>query len=71
MLDAVGDLTLAGSPLLGAYKSYKGGHKLNSLVLKALFADSANWSLVQAPRTRPARTPVSVGNRHAVAVAAE
>ena len=71
MLDAVGDLTLAGSPLLGAYRSYKGGHKLNSLVLQALFADSANWALVQAPRTRSARTPVTVSNQRAVAVAAE
>ena len=71
MLDAVGDLTLAGSPLLGAYKSYKGGHKLNSLVLQALFADSANWALVHAPRTRAARTPVSVSNQRVVAIAAE
>ena len=71
MLDAVGDLTLAGSPLLGAYRSYKGGHKLNSLVLQALFADSANWALVQAPRTRSARTPVTVSNQRAVTVAAE
>ncbi len=71
MLDAVGDLTLAGSPLLGAYKSYKGGHKLNSLVLQALFADSTNWALVQAPRTRPMRTPVSVSNQRPIAIAAE
>ena len=70
MLDAVGDLSLAGAPLLGAYSSYKGGHRLNSLVLQALFADSTNWALVQAPRTRPARAPVSVGVR-AVAAAAE
>ena len=70
MLDAVGDLSLAGSPLLGAYSSYKGGHRLNSLVLQALFADSANWTLVQAPRTRPARAPVSsVGVRAQVAAA--
>ena len=52
MLDAVGDLSLAGAPLLGAYRSYKGGHRLNAMVLQELFSDSANWSLVQAPRTR-------------------
>lgn len=70
MLDAVGDLSLAGSPLLGSYSSYKGGHRLNSLVLQALFADSANWTLVQAPRTRPARAPVSsVGVRTQIAAA--
>ncbi|MEQ1652753.1 MAG: UDP-3-O-acyl-N-acetylglucosamine deacetylase [Hyphomicrobium sp.] len=59
MLDAVGDLSLAGAPLLGAYRSYKGGHRLNAMVLQELFADSANWSMVQAPRSRPARSTVS------------
>lgn len=60
MLDAVGDLALAGAPLLGAYRSYRGGHKLNSMVLQALFADDTNWALVQAPRTRPARVTPSL-----------
>lgn len=69
MLDAVGDLSLAGAPLLGAYSSYKGGHRLNSLVLQALFADASNWTWVQAPRTSKARTPMSVGLRPAIAVA--
>jgi UDP-3-O-[3-hydroxymyristoyl] N-acetylglucosamine deacetylase len=69
MLDAVGDLSLAGSPLLGAYRSYKGGHRLNSLVLQALFADEANWTTVHAPRTRPARSPVAVAARSSVAAA--
>ncbi len=70
MLDAVGDLSLAGAPLLGAFRSYKGGHRLNSMVLQALFADTANWSLVQAPRTRPARATVQM-NTGAVSAAAE
>src|SRR5262249_16586809 len=39
MLAAVGDLALAGKPLLAAYRSVKGGHRLNSLVLRALLAD--------------------------------
>ena len=49
-LDAVGDLALAGAPILGAYTSRRGGHRLNSLVLKALFADAEAWTLVEAPR---------------------
>jgi len=49
-LDAVGDLALAGAPILGAYRSRRGGHRLNSLVLKALFADAEAWALVEAPR---------------------
>lgn len=52
MLDAVGDLTLAGHPLLGAYRSVRGGHRLNSHVLHALFADDTAWTVVQAPRVR-------------------
>ena len=49
-LDAVGDLALAGAPILGAYRSRRGGHRLNSLVLKAMFADPEAWILVEAPR---------------------
>lgn len=52
MLDAVGDLTLSGHPLLGAFRSVRGGHRLNANVLQALFADTTAWALVQAPRVR-------------------
>ncbi len=54
-LDAVGDLALAGAPLLGAYRSRRGGHRLNALVLKALFADAEAWTMVEAPRYREVR----------------
>ena len=40
MLDAIGDLALAGQPLLGAYRTVRGGHKLNHAVLSALMADT-------------------------------
>lgn len=69
MLDAVGDLSLAGAPLLGAYRSYKGGHRLNSMVLQALFSDASNWAMVQAPKTRQTRSPLPVSIRRAVAAA--
>lgn len=52
MLDAVGDLALAGQPLLGAYRSVRGGHRLNASVLQAMFADATAWTTVQAPRVR-------------------
>jgi UDP-3-O-[3-hydroxymyristoyl] N-acetylglucosamine deacetylase len=45
-LDAIGDLALAGAPLLGAYRSVCGGHKLNYAVLSALMADPAAWTLI-------------------------
>jgi UDP-3-O-[3-hydroxymyristoyl] N-acetylglucosamine deacetylase len=54
-LDAVGDLALAGAPILGAYRSRRGGHRLNALVLKALFADVDAWTMVEAPRYREVR----------------
>ena len=47
-LDAVGDLALAGLPLLGAYRSVRGGHKLNNAVLNALMADRSAWKIVEA-----------------------
>ncbi len=38
MLDALGDLYLAGAPLLGRYQGDKAGHNLTNLLLRALFA---------------------------------
>ncbi len=52
MLDAVGDLALSGSQIIGAYRSVRGGHRLNAHVLKALFADETAWTIVQGPRSR-------------------
>jgi UDP-3-O-[3-hydroxymyristoyl] N-acetylglucosamine deacetylase len=52
MLDAVGDLALAGAPILGAYKSVRGGHRLNAYVLRTLLADSDAWTMVSAPQVR-------------------
>ena len=51
-LDAVGDLALAGHPILGAYRSVRGGHRLNAHVLQALLADPTAWTMVQAARVR-------------------
>jgi UDP-3-O-[3-hydroxymyristoyl] N-acetylglucosamine deacetylase len=48
VLDAVGDLALAGQPLLAAYRTVRGGHKLNHAVLSALMADPTAWRLVEA-----------------------
>ena len=48
-LDAVGDLALAGARFVGCYRSYRGGHKLNSLALRALLADRAAYEIVEAP----------------------
>jgi UDP-3-O-[3-hydroxymyristoyl] N-acetylglucosamine deacetylase len=60
MLDAVGDLALAGAPILGAYQSSRGGHRLNANVLRALFADSEAWTMVSAPQVRDSM-PLDLG----------
>jgi UDP-3-O-[3-hydroxymyristoyl] N-acetylglucosamine deacetylase len=52
LLDAIGDLALAGMPLLGAFRSVRGGHRLNAMVLQKLFADAEAWTMVEAPRVR-------------------
>jgi UDP-3-O-[3-hydroxymyristoyl] N-acetylglucosamine deacetylase len=55
-LDAVGDLALAGLPLLGAYRSVRGGHKLNHAVLTALLADRNAWRVIESePAVRRSR----------------
>jgi UDP-3-O-[3-hydroxymyristoyl] N-acetylglucosamine deacetylase len=48
ILDIVGDLALAGLPLLGAFRSVRGGHKLNLAVLTAFLADRSAWRVVEA-----------------------
>jgi UDP-3-O-[3-hydroxymyristoyl] N-acetylglucosamine deacetylase len=48
VLDVVGDLALAGLPLIGLFRSVRGGHKLNHAVLTALMADRHAWRVVEA-----------------------
>lgn len=43
LLDAIGDLYLAGGQIIGEYESEKPGHMINNEILKALFADSSAW----------------------------
>jgi UDP-3-O-[3-hydroxymyristoyl] N-acetylglucosamine deacetylase len=54
VLDAIGDLALAGQPLLAAYRTVRGGHKLNHAVLSALMADPSAWRVIEAA-AEPAR----------------
>jgi len=59
VLDAVGDLYLAGNPILGHYSGVRCGHALNNQLLRALFADPANYELVDM--TAEALLPVASG----------
>ncbi len=53
-LDAVGDLSLAGLPILGLYRSYKGGHRMNHSILVELFknAPAGAYEIVEKPVRR-------------------
>jgi len=59
ILDAVGDLYLAGKPILGAYEGFKSGHALNNKLVRALLAQTQAWEEVSLALERPA--PVVYG----------
>jgi UDP-3-O-[3-hydroxymyristoyl] N-acetylglucosamine deacetylase len=48
LLDAVGDLALAGVPLHGRFIAHRSGHELNNRLLRTLFADSSAWREISA-----------------------
>jgi UDP-3-O-[3-hydroxymyristoyl] N-acetylglucosamine deacetylase len=43
VLDALGDLYLAGAPVIGHFRGVRSGHALNRRLLEALFADASAW----------------------------
>ena len=45
ILDAVGDLYLAGAPIVGGFHAVCSGHGTNNRLLHRLFADETAWSL--------------------------
>jgi UDP-3-O-[3-hydroxymyristoyl] N-acetylglucosamine deacetylase len=63
ILDAVGDLALAGAPLLGIYHSVRGGHKLNHAVLCALMSDASAWTWVEDEIPRPVAGHAEIASR--------
>lgn len=56
LLDAVGDLALAGAPILGRFVAHRSGHTLNNRLLRALFAARGAWRVIgaEAPALRAA-----------------
>ncbi len=53
LLDAIGDLSLAGSPIRGHFDGYCTGHAMNNKLLHALFADESAWTMVDASCVAP------------------
>jgi UDP-3-O-[3-hydroxymyristoyl] N-acetylglucosamine deacetylase len=48
VLDAIGDLYLAGAPMLGRYNGHRAGHAINNQLVRAIFADAANYVIETA-----------------------
>ncbi|MDX1822412.1 MAG: UDP-3-O-acyl-N-acetylglucosamine deacetylase [Paracoccaceae bacterium] len=57
MLDALGDLALAGAPLLGAYTGHRAGHAVTNDLLRALFARPSAYRMVVCDAATTARLP--------------
>lgn len=57
MLDALGDLGLAGLPILGHYQGRRAGHALTNDLLRALFADPHAYEVVECDAEMAARLP--------------
>lgn len=70
MLDALGDLSLAGAPVLGRYVGHRAGHAMTNLLLRALFADPTAYELVECDDRLAAQLPgagVSQADRAGIA----
>jgi UDP-3-O-[3-hydroxymyristoyl] N-acetylglucosamine deacetylase len=48
ILDAIGDMKLAGYPIIARFEGRKSSHALNNQLLRALFADPGNYRIAAA-----------------------
>ncbi len=68
ILDCLGDLALAGVPIMGHLYAYKPGHSLNNRLMHKLFDDRSNWSYLSMDEflmltgTRPAKPNDATSN---------
>ena len=46
ILDSIGDLYLAGAPVIGFFEGKKSGHKLNYKILEKLLSSKSNWKYI-------------------------
>lgn len=46
ILDAIGDMALAGAPLIARFEGKKSGHATNNALLRALFSDAHNYRYI-------------------------
>ncbi len=60
VLDAIGDLALAGAPIVGHFKGDRSGHMMNNLLLRALFENTHAWTYEGVVEPEVAAPPVPV-----------
>ncbi len=56
MLDAMGDLALAGARFIGCFRSHRGGHRLNAAALRRLLSDRSAFEIVETNRRERGRS---------------
>ncbi len=57
MLDAMGDLALAGGPILGRFTGNRSGHSMTNSLLRKLFATPGAWVMVDCVGTTMGKLP--------------
>ena len=53
ILDCVGDVYLAGGPIMGRIKAFKTGHYFNNKLLRQLFSDEEAWEWITSSEEKP------------------
>ncbi len=66
MLDALGDLALAGAPILGHYDGHKAGHAITNALLHELFSAHDNYVVVLCDERMAERLPGAGVERHEI-----
>lgn len=66
MLDAMGDLALAGARFIGCFRSYRGGHRLNAAALRHLLSDETAFEIVETTRRERGRVAEMIAVNAAV-----
>jgi UDP-3-O-[3-hydroxymyristoyl] N-acetylglucosamine deacetylase len=66
MLDAMGDLALAGARFIGCFRSYRGGHRLNATALRSLLSDRSAFEIVETSHRERGRAVEMIAVNSAV-----
>lgn len=66
MLDAMGDLALAGARFIGCFRSYRGGHRLNASALRSLLSDRSAFEIVETSHRERGRSVEMIAVNSAV-----